>query len=190
MSNPFQTFFICRDSGVIISSEHDGKKGFLFSILNYIYESLKQINVKLEDIKNDFSTKVTGCDNVPWIQTISWKEESDLTDVINQFKSFVKDCVEWKNSSANKAYISMHTSITILNLFFDNFLHEFNSRLWNSELHLVLNAYNNPITKKRLFPLFLKHNGSYRKLNQFLAFFSASYLGALMMVSIYSYINI
>jgi len=181
-------FFICSDSGVISCTEEDGvKKGFLYSILSYIYESLIQINSKLDDIKYDFSnfSKVSGCGEVPHIERISWKDEVDLTVIINQFKSMVKECVQWKNNSINKIYVSMNNSITILNLFFDNFLLEFNSRLWKSELHLVLNAFNNQISKKRLFPLFFNSDGSCKKLNQFLAFFSSSYLGALIMVSIF-----
>ena len=142
-----------------------------------------QINLKLDDIKYDFS-KVSGCE-IPYIERISWKDEVDLTDIINKFKSMVKECVQWKNNSINKTYVSMNNSITILNLFFDNFLLEFNSRLWKSELHLVLNAFNNQISKKRLFPLFLNSDGSCKKLNQFLGFFSSSYLGALIMVSIF-----
>jgi len=163
------------------------KKGFLYSILSYIYESLIQINSKLDDIKYDFS-KVSGCGEVPHIERISWKDEVDLTVIINQFKSMVKECVQWKNNSINKIYVSMNNSITILNLFFDNFLLEFNSRLWKSELHLVLNAFNNQISKKRLFPLFFNSAGSCKKLNQFLGFFSSSYLGALIMVSIFYFI--
>ena len=109
------------------------------------------------------------------------KKENDFTDILNQLKTMVNDCTSWKEMFPNK-YASMHTSINMLELWFNGFLNDFNDMLWKSELHLVTCAYYNPITRKRFFSLFENNNGEPKKLSQFLGLFTASYLAAIMMV--------